>query len=652
MALRQRLLRDIAELQTKPYPNVHYIPRDSDITQACLLLTPTGSDPIHLTVRLPATYPLQPPSITVQSMVEHPNVFGSYICASILNTQEGYTPAYDLKGIAIQILSFFSSDKLEQEYGNPAENLTIFRSLNTNNRTWAGLPPCQSCGFNGAAPSQVLTRIISQQAAAPTSSDNEAIDTTTQMPSKADVIMQDSEGEKPKDIMSMPDEILSLICDALETEELMVFARSWNRIGSTGGIVTKFNLIRNRELLCFCLKKGTEDSKLGVGISMDIRSRQGSLSSEFDLLSLQAFGEFSIRRSVHGLPFNYWLPLPLSRKHYNSIKSEVIPRLETIRLTANIAGGRPVDAIFAFMNDIVVKLSAEAQDLGRSALDRASEKAIESYFHLFHLLLCQVTGDDSIVRSTNRMLQDVLDGRSSKTDVPNLGHLLISVLISDADMTKDLLMAIIRETVTRNVVWMLDKKGSGMPELAYMEADPISAYRLRKTFEASKTSYRLLMFLNLFRQTINRGEGAARKSLVQMRDKLFDAHGAPPRGTAAKLANDIKTLQQVDSFPKFIQIMGLVPPTAGQFTVFLRNCMEESVRKGYSVWGISQDRALTLRRQVDPDVQVNTEPKKEWIGGGTFEVSFFPNRDRGGGGRGGGRGGRGGGRGRGRGGRG
>jgi hypothetical protein len=124
------------------------------------------------------------------------------------------------------------------------------------------------------------------------------------------------------------------------------------------------------------------------------------------------------------------------------------------------------------------------------------------------------------------------------------------VLISDFDMDEALTMAIIKETVIRNVVWMLDKKGAGLAELSYMEVDKVSAYRLNKTFEASKTSYRLLMFFNLFRNTVNRGTGAERKSVETLRDEIFDVHGAPPRGAATKLVQDVKHLQDVNNFPK------------------------------------------------------------------------------------------------------
>ena len=74
-------------------------------------------------------------------------------------------------------------------------------------------------------------------------------------------------------------------------------------------------------------------------------------------------------------------------------------------------------------------------------------------------------------------------------------------------------------------------------------------------------------------------------------------------------------------------------PRASQFTTLLRECCEESVKKGYSVWGISQEEALVLRRQVEPGVGV----RKQVEGGSRWGVdgrmggvgSFFPGRGRG-----------------------
>lgn len=172
---------------------------------------------------------------------------------------------------------------------------------------------------------------------------------------------------------------------------------------------------------------------------------------------------------------------------------------------------------------------------------------------------------------------------------------------------------------------MLDKRGANMPELAYVEADPVSKYRLQKTFDASLTSYRLLMFQNTFRRAINRGNpSGGTKSLVQLRDSLFDAHGSPPPGAAERLANSVRQLQEVKTFPEFLTIMGLTPPTAKEFTSFLRRTLDDSVKAGYSVWGISQERALTLRSKEDFDVIVNEKSGVGRNGRGTFELNFFP----------------------------
>ena len=145
MALQRRLLKDIAELKADPYPNVVFHPRDN-LKKACLILTPHQRDPLHLTVNFGKDYPLQPPQISIQSRVSHPNVFNDYICASILNTTEGYTPAYTMKGICIQLLSFFSSDRIEQEGGGRFIELNDYKERGSHflleNRYH-----CSECGF-------------------------------------------------------------------------------------------------------------------------------------------------------------------------------------------------------------------------------------------------------------------------------------------------------------------------------------------------------------------------------------------------------------------------------------------------------------------------------------------------------------------------
>ncbi|KAL8882531.1 MAG: hypothetical protein Q9198_000488 [Flavoplaca austrocitrina] len=177
------------------------------------------------------------------------------------------------------------------------------------------------------------------------------------------------------------------------------------------------------------------------------------------------------------------------------------------------------------MNDVVVKFNREAEMCDpRSILSHASEKANEAYFTLFHLLLYVATEDLSIIRCANQRIAAFLQGRTIKTVCPNLGHLLVTALISNDGLTEDLTIAIIKETILRNVVWMLDSKGAGMAELSYLEPLAVSEYRFIKTFQASRTSYRLLMFLGLFSRSVR----IPGKPLESIRDDMFNTYGGPP----------------------------------------------------------------------------------------------------------------------------
>jgi len=85
-------------------------------------------------MRIPLNWPNSPPVITSSAHLEHPNVFGqwgqrngdgAYICCDLLKQPDecwiepgykgGYTAAYPLQTICMQLLSFFSVQKVEQE---------------------------------------------------------------------------------------------------------------------------------------------------------------------------------------------------------------------------------------------------------------------------------------------------------------------------------------------------------------------------------------------------------------------------------------------------------------------------------------------------------------------------------------------------------
>ncbi|RYO78522.1 hypothetical protein DL766_008162 [Monosporascus sp. MC13-8B] len=613
---RRRLLLDIKELTEKPYPNILLHVHDDDLTSACLVLTPANYKPLHLTVRF-QDYPGRPPKVEMDSRVSHPNVFNRYICADVLKEGLGYTPAYTLKGIAIQMLSFFGSESVEQEYGG---NLSLAQYR--NNDSACDEFACDKCGFKALpVPRSDQCDLNLYDALG----GDENLDLKG-LPS------HDSAGANGNSIPStfaiqkLPNELLLVILDKLEDfEDITRFAKVWPRVSR---LIGDYDIIRRRELQCFVTKQTYRVAKLGVGVSV----RKGRIASEFDLVSKEAFFTFKVRRSVHNIGFNHWLPLPISRSHWTKTRSDMKRSVVSIKQELRSPSSPYAQPIYHFMNDIVVRLNMVADNVGyepsKSTLRHASEKAIESYFHLFHLLVCMATEDLTMVQDANRLLRNFAEGRRSKADCPSLGHLLIALLISDVEVTDDLVKAIVTEAITRNVVWLLDGRGANMAELSYLEPAPVSAYRLDRTFEGSRTSYRLLMFSELFRRT---ARPSHKKPLSEVREELFCRHGAPPRGAAGHLAASVRRLHTINDFPAFLREMGLRKvPSAEDFTEVLRQTVVSSMEKGYSTWALTQREALLLRTYYEPEVPMTPE-MREWARQHSYDdvmarpISFFPN---------------------------
>ncbi|KAJ4343368.1 hypothetical protein N0V95_006702 [Ascochyta clinopodiicola] len=390
----------------------------------------------------------------------------------------------------------------------------------------------------------------------------------------------------------------------MPTEDVLALADAIPLVKRT---VHSYDFIRMRELQCFCLKKSYMDAKLGCGISVT-GGNKPILRSEFDLLSQEACFQHDVRRSIQGVSFDKWLPLPLSRRHWSGVKTNATACLRTIHSYAGMRSNEPedIDVVYHLMNNIVVQFSADTekgfrQADERSTLSHASEKAVEAYFACFHLLLCLATENVAIIKAANEMVNHFLTGPHTKTHFPDLGHLLVASLISDDGLTQPLIFQIIKEAILRNVVWMLDSKGADMAELAYMEPSAVSEYRLVKTFEASTTSYRLLMFLRLFSSSAR----PAGKSLTELRERLFDSHGAPPPGVSATMAQRIRSIREINGFPGFLRAMGIEDiPSKIEFTAFLRRTITDSVKAGYSVMPMSQSKLYMVRKVRERDAEV------------------------------------------------
>lgn len=67
-----------------------------------------------------------------------------------------------------------------------------------------------------------------------------------------------------------------------------------------------------------------------------VELKEAIFESEFDLLSQESFEKHGIYRSIQGIPFEYWLPLPLSRRHSSWVRADVGPSLNRLALGGNL----------------------------------------------------------------------------------------------------------------------------------------------------------------------------------------------------------------------------------------------------------------------------------------------------------------------------
>ena len=197
--------------------------------------------------------------------------------------------------------------------------------------------------------------------------------------------------------------------------------------------------------------------------------------------------------------------------------------------------------------DDALGLGGSGRVTARTSILHASEKAVISYCHLFHLLcICRTT--PLVLREATTRLEHFIQMPASriKTQVPDLGEMIILVTIvlalppvapnpvSWAQINGPFL----EEAIVHNVCWVL----KDVPELEVMEAGS-SDYRLQKTFEKSQTGLWLMMFQITFLDIFI-------KTYAGNISQLDDNYGFPEPDPGC-MVEEIKAIYNAKTWPGF-----------------------------------------------------------------------------------------------------
>lgn len=402
----------------------------------------------------------------------------------------------------------------------------------------------------------------------------------------------------------LDDDILYTLAEHLPSESLITFSQAYLRFHT---IIESSHELLRRELTCFFLRTSLGDSVLGIGIHLDYSSR--ALSSDFDWLSEAAFEHHHIRKSIQKRPFEYFLPLAFSPAHFERVLPIIWTRLAELdrgitaawselskrtgrsyhrRLSPPKQVHQTVDVLYQMMNNIVVALMKSCDDVLESSarhhnhtLLHASEKAVYSYCHLFHLLISLTRSDTNIVSDAKSRIGAFRSNslNRDKKHVPDLGEFIVVVTLvlalsstESASLWSSLNGPFLEEAFIRNVRWILQ----AAPDLEVMERGR-NDYRLYMTFSHSKTSLRLIMFQITFLYMFV-------ESYSSDMARLDANYGFAEKDFPEHMVEEIKLIYKVQAWPDFFDRVKYSRGRAlgaEKFSDMLRAVVKTSASRGY-----------------------------------------------------------------------
>ena len=244
------------------------------------------------------------------------------------------------------------------------------------------------------------------------------------------------------------------------------------------------------------------------------------------------------------------------------------------------------------INQVVVAFAKAAELSGTSiTADVGREAHIACITRLHHSLLLLARDFPEIVSEANeRVRLFVVERKWSKKFTPNLGLLLVYVLLSDEWEWTDVRVrrAYFLECINRNTGWaLIDCAGS----LAVLETEAVCPFRLCQTFQCARASYRVLMFQNYFvkaiacrRDLVDPSISSRTEALRLRRSRVLELYnrsfGRVTSGMWEGLRNECRSILAVNTYPGLFARIGL-EYSPSQMTVLLRNAVRNAYNKQY-----------------------------------------------------------------------
>eukprot|EP00484_Ammonia_sp_Unknown_P014855 CAMPEP_0197073344 /NCGR_PEP_ID=MMETSP1384-20130603/210556_1 /TAXON_ID=29189 /ORGANISM="Ammonia sp." /LENGTH=2115 /DNA_ID=CAMNT_0042512181 /DNA_START=59 /DNA_END=6403 /DNA_ORIENTATION=+ len=385
-------------------------------------------------------------------------------------------------------------------------------------------------------------------------------------------------------------------------------------------VLLSCSVIDRNEMNCFYTKESIESNHeciLGVGLNIEYSSNNWitSITTEMDFLSLNSYIDYNIKQGVWGEPITHFLPLVINEQHGNLAASSIIKRLSLICHPERVSAAKlskfdhetALLALTAIMNQFVVQLMhscmghiedgddddekkpdehTKGNYTNSAEAKHASEKALVGYCAFHHLLLYLTLKYPKMKRIAEEKLGRFINDEAHrhKMHTPDLGKLLLNLVICYKYSWDDLKESFIKEGNIRNIKWALQK----YPDLEYMDTDKCpDNYRIESMLKSTTVSRRLIAFQIWFIQNIARpSEVTSRKELLLSYNRRW---GRPTNRQKASLMKVVKEVLAPEpdyrhtQWIRYFESVGIGGEFKSKQDVlnYLRANVEESRRRSY-----------------------------------------------------------------------
>jgi len=294
------------------------------------------------------------------------------------------------------------------------------------------------------------------------------------------------------------------------------------------------------------------------------------ITTTFDLVSHLAFQEEKVRKASYKEPFSHWLPLYINKEH--GARAVNLAKQAMAKICEDCYGSfRPemvLEVIPKLMNTMVVSMMSKKL--------YASIMALEGYCAFHHLFLMFMEEYPELKKVVDSTIQKFISYETfrNKKDIPALGEWIPLLTVTETYGWKDVSEAYLLEMFDRNVLWSLKK----YPELQTEKGPAYYDQRLKKVFDATIVSNRLLMFHVYFLKHIARPDGV---SIQQIRGLLDFRCGRPTYQMKDQLQEECKSIQKVEHWTAFFKKIYVTAPTKEMMARWLERCVSNSLKKGY-----------------------------------------------------------------------